>query len=197
MYSQNNEEQYIVNFFTSHRSTEKFLDIGAYNGKKFSNTCRLGELGWSGLCLEPSPIPFDGLVKLYAGNNKVICVNAAVTDTDGENEFWVTADALSTNSQTHKEKWEKAGAKFIKAKVKTYRLETLMSLYGDDFAFLNIDIEGESYNLFSQLPFEKFPALQLICVEHDDRIEPVSKIANKYGFRLIHKNNENLILGKL
>jgi len=55
MFSQNDEEKHIVRFFRDKIDKGSFLDIGAYNGKAFSNTHRLALNGWSGVCLEPSP----------------------------------------------------------------------------------------------------------------------------------------------
>lgn len=46
MYSQNNEEEVIVNEFTRLGiTTGRFLEIGAWDGKGFSNTFRLSEIG--------------------------------------------------------------------------------------------------------------------------------------------------------
>ncbi len=61
MYSQNNEEKFILEHFKNRKG--KFLDIGAYDGKTFSNTFALVELGWSGLEIEASPINFVNLMK--------------------------------------------------------------------------------------------------------------------------------------
>ena len=47
MYSQNNEEEIIVaEFERMGVTTGRFLEIGAYDGKGFSNTFRLAQLGW-------------------------------------------------------------------------------------------------------------------------------------------------------
>lgn len=53
MYSQNQEEKYILNHFKDKQGT--FLDLGAYNGKELSNSRALVELGWAGCCVEPHP----------------------------------------------------------------------------------------------------------------------------------------------
>ena len=50
MYSQNNEEEIILNFFKEKKGI--FLDLGAYDGIGLSNTRALAEKGWKGVCVE-------------------------------------------------------------------------------------------------------------------------------------------------
>lgn len=54
-YSQNNEQEIILNHFRDRVTPGRFLDIGAYNGTDLSNTRALLELGWSGVLVEPNP----------------------------------------------------------------------------------------------------------------------------------------------
>jgi hypothetical protein len=55
MFSQNNEEQVILNYFRDQAPASlHFLDIGANDGLNFSNIRQLALNGWNGACLEPS-----------------------------------------------------------------------------------------------------------------------------------------------
>ncbi len=55
-YTQNNEEQIFIDYFKNQNPSELcVLDIGANDGKTFSNSLRLIELGWSAILIEPSP----------------------------------------------------------------------------------------------------------------------------------------------
>ena len=45
MYSQSDEESFILSFFEGGYKGGRFLDIGAHNGRTGSNTLRLAELG--------------------------------------------------------------------------------------------------------------------------------------------------------
>ena len=97
-YSQNNEEEIIVPYFNG--QVGNFLDIGAYDGKTFSNTLRLVELGWSGVCVEPDPTSFAALSKLHATNDKIRLVNAAFAENEGTITFYSSnGDAISTTKQ--------------------------------------------------------------------------------------------------
>ena len=66
-YSQNNEQEIILNHFRERATPGRFLDIGAYNGPDLSNTYALLELGWSGVLVEPNPY---NLVQLMESTRK-------------------------------------------------------------------------------------------------------------------------------
>jgi hypothetical protein len=104
MYSQNSEEAYILAYFKN--NIGKFLDIGAYNPFKFSNTRKLFELGWSGIFIEPSPICFKNFVSEYQNVDRITLINkAVVTDDRVEIAFYESnGDAVSTTNDTHKTK---------------------------------------------------------------------------------------------
>jgi FkbM family methyltransferase len=201
MYSQNNEEEIITKFLDGQAGS--FLDIGAYDGKCFSNTLRLVEIGWSGLCLEPSMSVFPALQKLHEGNPRVICIPKAFAKTDGKVKFYDSGgDAISSTNYVHKVKWERGypGCKFKECQVDTISLDTLLKLIPVGWPpvmFLNLDVEGTSATLFFDMDLSRLPSLQLICIEHDHREAEVRAKAKEHGFttELLH-NSENLILVK-
>ena len=101
-YSQNDEQAVITAYFGS--TIGKFLDIGAYDGVKLSNTRALLEQGWTGTLVEPSPIVFTQLMANtvdYA--DKVNLVNAAVTTEELEPLAFYDSmgDAISTTDPQH------------------------------------------------------------------------------------------------
>jgi len=88
MYSQGNEEAFIVEWFDGRRG--RFLDIGASDGIRYSNTRRLFELGWHGVLVEPSPATFAMLLQNYRDHNEIMCVNCAVASEGGFRMFWAS-----------------------------------------------------------------------------------------------------------
>jgi FkbM family methyltransferase len=196
MYSQNNEENYIVAFFKDH--VGRLLDIGAYDGKTFSNTCRLIELGWSAVMVEPSPSVFPKLAEQHGANPQVTLVQAAVSDHNGTQCFFdARGDAISTLDPTHKIKWEHgAGVDFSPVQVATTTVADLFATHGLDFDFINLDVEGINWEIFRSMTFDRMPALRLICVEHDGWINAMLHILQPLGFREIACNAENLIAGR-
>lgn len=195
MYSQNDEESHILSIF-GEETPGHFLDIGAWNGKLLSNTYRLTELGWSGVCVEPSPTPFAELLKLHGGNDKIVLLNAAIMAQSGVVRFFDSnGDAISTTSTDHVKKWEAGYAVEYKPFL-THGLgiAQFFEHFGLGFDFLNLDVESANVELFGLMPFDLMPKLRCICVEHDgfhaemaDRVAPL-------GFTVVTVNAENLIL---
>ena len=196
MYSQNREEEIIVDLLNAGKKVGHFLDVGAYDGKTFSNTLRLVELGWSGVCVEPSPTVFPGLLKLHAGNDKVVLVNSAVTAKNGFVEFWDSGgDAISTTDAAHREKW-KAGYKANYAKLLVYGITfaDLFAQFGTVFDFINLDVEGASADMFMRLPLQTLEACRVLCVEHDGKLSEIQAHAARFGFQYVWHSGENIIL---
>jgi FkbM family methyltransferase len=204
-YSQNNEESVILDllrqagFLTEKASAGHFLDIGAYDGKTFSNTLRLAEMGWSGICVEPSPLPFSGLLQVHRGNPNVICVNAAITVEGGWLDFWdAGGDAVSSSNPEHVKKWSAGagGVKFRNYTLKSVSLEELFNRFGKRFEFINLDVESCNWDLFSNFPWDYLTETAVICVEHDGCAQPMENLVASHGFKKIHMNGENLILAR-
>lgn len=192
-YSQNNEQEVIVKHFAGRRG--RFLDIGAYDGKKFSNTYRLLELGWSGVMVEPSPSTIESLRRnIEPFNSKVIVMQCAITDADGPIDFYDDGGgAVATTSIEHVRKWEKA-AKFTQCKVEGMTPRTLLDEVGTDFDFINIDVESANLDVLHAIPFHRLPGLSLICIEHDREQKRIMELLDGFEFRKLHENAENLIL---
>ena len=81
-YSQNNEEEVILNYFDGKIGT--FLDVGANDGVTLSNTRALAERGWRGVLIEPSPKAFALLKENYKGKDGFYFYPFALGETNGE-----------------------------------------------------------------------------------------------------------------
>ena len=196
MYSQNDEELHIAGALPE-RGT--FLDIGAYDGKTFSNTLRLVEKGWTGFCVEPSPSIFNRLFELHKNNTNVCCILAAITherEAKMATFYDSNGDAIGTLSPDHVTKWS-SYAKFSPFQLWTTPLWVLLSSIGEDYEFVNIDVEGTSVDLFKAFAeLYKGTRLKCVCVEYDGRIDECLQIASTLGLRRIHTTGENIIFVK-
>lgn len=200
MYSQNNEQQVIIDYFSKHTSGHggRFIDIGAFDPFKFSNTRALYERGWSGVYVEPSPICYQRFVNAYQNDTKIHLINAAIAQNDGTVEFFeANGDAISTTSHEHKEKWEKnPNVKYNKIIVTALSMQKFLSQHGMDVDFLSLDTEGTNYELFNLLPDYFLHRLKMICIEHDNKYMSITNKLSSYGFTQVLINNENLIAVK-
>lgn len=196
MHSQHNEEKWIVDYFGSFVGS--FLDIGAYDGVTFSNTKKLVELGWSGVCVEPSPNAFVNLFNVYKDNSKIKLLNCAITSNSSLIKFYDSGgDAVSTLVLDHKVKWEKGSEVLFKEiYIKTLSMKELFEFSGYDFDFINIDVEGMNFELFSILPFNKLKNLKAVCVEYENRKQQKIDLAKSFGFKEMMCNAENLFFAR-
>jgi FkbM family methyltransferase len=192
-FSQSDEDWYIRRYFKD-KFSGRFLDIGAGDGVAFSNTKILYDMGFNGVAVEPSPNFCQAIRENFPGD-RIKIVQAALTDKDGPIELYHTPDFTSTLSEEHKAKWENT-TPYTKIGVDGICWNTLLTQYGCDFDFLNIDIEGLSIAMLSIMPHEYKYNAKMFCVEHDGQITAVQDLLCPYGFKVIHTNGENVILGK-
>jgi hypothetical protein len=196
MYSQNDEQKYIDAFFQGHIGN--LLDIGAYDGKTFSNTLSLLEKGWTGTLVEPSPSVFIKLVENTKQFNPT-WINCAVSVVSNILKFMDSGgDAISSLDQEHVEKWIKGyKCTFTPYYIKTITLGEIFRLQGFDFKFINLDIEGKNYELFQVLVTDyirNLTSLKMLCIEHDGKHAQMEDMLKIHGFRKLALNGENIIL---
>jgi len=194
MYSQNQEESYIVNYFGSKKG--KFLDIGAWHPFEFSNTRKLYELGWSGIYVEPSPICFRSFETEYINEKRIELLNCAITpDISGKIQFYESnGDAVSTSNLDHKEKWEKNGVPYKLLEVDALSTKDLESKIKEKINFLSLDVEATNIIIFNSFSDDFLLNLDVVCVEHDNQIDAI--VNRMVGFKVIYFNGENVILAK-
>lgn len=208
MYSQNKEEQFIIEYFTGYDiGSLTIADIGANNGITFSNSLRLIELGSKALLVEPSETAYKKLIKLHEGNKNVSCVNVAISDQDGEMDFFESGThlkngdtaLLSTLKESELKRWEGSDNEFTLTKTHCITIESLLKIYDEFpyFDFISIDAEGVDLMILKQLELSK---TKLICIEHNGNKEDLLQIKEycaKFGImRVIYTNAENVIIGR-
>jgi FkbM family methyltransferase len=195
-YSQNNEQSYILNYF-SETTKGKFIDIGAYDGITFSNVRALAEKGWSGVCYEADINIFHKLKENYKGFENVLCVHCAVHTFNGNIVFYGSnGDAVGTTSEKHIEKW-KSSVTFENATVvRCFDVNELLD-QDKDADFLNIDVEGVNIELFNHITDLNLSRFNMICVEHDGHHTQINNRLKSLGFTEIMLNGENGIYAKL
>jgi len=188
-YSQYDEEKYILECCPDEGS---FLDIGAWDGKTFSNTLALAERGWGGILVEPSPESFIALLKLHGGNPRMTLIHAAVGFERCMVRLWNSADAVSTTQEASYEAW-KAHAEFTGSfYVPMITIEDIWNQFGGA-DFINIDTEGTSVDLALHL-FQTLARPRCLCIEHDGRLVELQQAAQGAGYKTIHTNGTNVVL---
>lgn len=200
MYSQNNEEQIILEYFKDFKGN--LLDIGANDGVTLSNTRKLIELGWTGDLIEPSPNAFAKLKKLYSRKKKTKVHNIAIADASELMTFYVSGthlnngdtDLLSTLSLQDKLKWESTtDYKTIEVQALTFKDFNVLN---NKYDFINIDVEGLDVQILKQLDLNQLEC-KCLCIEHNGtHLNAINIEMSKYNFKVIGQNLENIIYAK-
>lgn len=197
MYSQNNEEQIILNYFGDFKGT--FIDIGANDGITLSNTRALAERLWEGVLVEPSPEAYRRLRKNYERMNGFYFYPFALGETNGTTILHESGEhlgkgdiaLLSTLDESEKSRW--VGTSFSKTEVKVFRWKTFLNrLKIKKFDFISLDAEGLDLAILKQIDLTD---VKCLCVEFNGKQkEEFVKLCD--GFRLIGENAENLIFAR-
>lgn len=203
MYSQNNEDQIIYNYFYGDGECPDdftLLSLGENDGKTLSNSLRLIEIGWLALLVEPSPSAFTKLCRLHAKREGVYCYEKAIGSKNGKVILHDSGSHLgqgdtslvSTIKPEEKSRW--VNEKFKEVEVDCITFETLLSLCPiKKFDFITIDCEGVDLEILAQMDLTAL-GCKCICVEWNGKDEEkFDALITKHGLKQIHKNAENLI----
>lgn len=203
MYSQNNEEKIISDYFGE--ISGRLLSIGENDGKTFSNSRALMERGWRGVLVEPAPGAFKKLEELYQENIRAFLIRAAVADYNGETLLHDSGphlpdrsdrSLLSTIKPEEKKRW--TNVKFEPVKVEVITVAEIY--YRSNFVkfdFITIDAEGMDMVILSQINLSN---TKLLCIEWngDENIKnQIIGYCAGFGIKkTLSLNLENIILAR-
>jgi hypothetical protein len=100
---------------------------------------------------------------------------------------------VSTVDAAVYEKWRKAAHYYGTIWCPVVEAHTLLNLAPPP-NFINIDVEGQSADIFLDLLNHASPACW--CVEHDDRADELEAKAAHYKYRVVLRNGTNLVLAR-
>ncbi len=161
-HSQYEEDDIIREFFGD--KPGRFLDLGAADGQKSSNTRALFERGWKGVCVEPNPRLFAELFDLYRQCPDVTLVNAALS-IDGRELRFYQADQLSTAFEPTVGLENMAPLFTGHHWLPSITPRRLAQLTVPPFDFISLDCEGMDYEI-AYAAGSLFAGAKLICWEH-------------------------------
>lgn len=196
-YSQNNEEQVILDYFKGHVGT--FCSLGENDGITFSNVRALAERGWAGIMIEPDPDAFKRLEGLYLEYRGLYTYNYAISDYNGKkilqksDSLLKTGDTglVSTFNASEMERFKNV-VKYTPTEVQCYTWRTALNRWSiREFDFISMDIEGSEMEVLPDIDLSK---TKLLCIEFNGR-QDLKTEYEKYleGFKLIYTSAENLI----
>ena len=197
MYSQNNEEQLILDYFGPvFKGT--CLDLGANDGVTLSNTRACIERGWKGVMVDAST---DMCEKLRRFDVEVH--NVAMGNGNGFLTFYESGEHLgkgdrslvSTIVPAEMDRW--TNETFTPVTVECVTFATLLTRSAfKTFDLISIDVEGMDLDVLRQMDLTAL-GCKMLCVEFNGKDQPYFDLyCAVHGMKLHAKNAENLIYVK-
>jgi FkbM family methyltransferase len=201
MYSQNNEEQYILEYFKDKSGT--FLDLGCNDCKTFSNTRALFETGkWKGVLVDPSPKAIAKCRELYEGYKGIYIYEYAISSNNGKKILHESGPLVSSRdvalvSTFHDSEMNRfrRTVSYTPIEVKTFRWKTFLNRIPiKQFDLISVDCEGEDLQILSQIDLSN---TSMIILEWNSKPD-LKKDFEYYleGFKLLYTSGENLIYAR-
>jgi hypothetical protein len=176
-YSQFGEDTIIIKYFKNFIG--KYVDIGCYHPIKYSNTALLYKKGWTGINIDLNKTTIDlfNFTRLR-DKNIFACLSdrEKIIDMYIDNEFSALNSIYKNNIKNHKIK------KYQKIKINT---KVFSNVVKEKFDFLNIDCEGNDYNILKTIDLKKYNP-QIICIE-------VSEKNKKLIYKYLNANHYKLL----
>lgn len=197
-YSQNWEDV-IIDKRLHYKIKGFYVDIGAYDPDKISNTKRFYLKGWTGINIEPNKVNY---LKFLKTRQKDINLNIGIGNDNKKLTFYhFIPDTLSTFSTQEAKKYISEGFKLLeKRKVNVKKLEHILSAYVRNrvIDFISIDTEGFEMEVLSSNDWRKYRP-NLIIIECNrtgsskEKIMKIEKFFNKIDYKKIYANDINFI----
>ena len=164
--SQLSQDLFVI-YFTGGKKDGFFLEIGACNGFKLSNSLVLEKHGWKGIVSEPNPIWHNKLI-----NRKCIISKKAVFSKSGLKLKFKSVEKYPELSGL-KQYFEKDNNHEFRNNANTIEVETISlndlikeNASENNIDYISIDTEGSEYEILKNFNFKKYN-VEIITVEHN------------------------------
>ena len=182
-YSQCGEDYFITKFFTKQKKGT-YLDIGAFNPIKYSNTYLLYKIGWTGINIDLNQTSID-LFNIVRPKDINVC--AAISDKE-ENVKVNIENIFSPLNTISLNRSKKLNSKSIKKNSYYVKSQKINKIVKNKFDFLNIDIEGFDIKVLKSIKLN-FYKPKLICIEilNSKKFHSLKNYLNKQNYVYMRK----------
>lgn len=200
MFSQNQEEKHILEYFGDYVGT--FIDIGSNDCLTFSNTRALALKGWRGIFIDPHPGAMERCEELYKDEKGYYFYQYAISKHNGKEPINASGSLCSAAdtglvSTFHPQEMArfKRTVKYEPIEVKTFKWKTALNRWRiKEFDMVSIDVEGDELNILPDMDLSK---TKLLVIEWNSKPE-LKKEYDYYlkEFHVIYTSGENLIYAR-
>lgn len=180
MYSQAGQDFWLVGEVFCQKRSGFFVDVGAHDGIRFSNTCYLERvLGWQGICIEAQPDTFQQLRR----NRSCKCVQACVDREIGMVEYaprGMVAGIIS--AETDNASFGDEGEDVLQLPTQT--LESILDAQGAPqvIDYLSVDTEGAEERVLSSFDFGRY-RFRAMTIERPNKT--LMSLLERHGYMVV------------
>ena len=181
-----------------------YVDIGAHDPIKHSNTYLLYKKGWSGINIDANPM---AIAMFNKKRKNCINLNVGISDVEGEFSFYISENPLLSSFDKDKviEAKTKWNFSFSTKNIRTRRLENVLNDYvknNVEIDLFNIDVEGLELEILKSNDWNKYLPKIIIIELHERYVENVIKseiysFLYLKGYRLVSKTFITLIFERI
>lgn len=195
-YSQNGEDCLLWELFKTKNNLGYYVEVGALDGVRFSNTYAFELAGWHGICIEAHPYYIK---KIEQNRPNSINVFAAAGDQNKMVTFYTNArGSLSTIDPSLEQEWKAKYSEYFSGFVPVeIPMKTLSTILTEaeaphEIDFISIDVEGAELLVLKGLDFAIFhPRVILIEALEIEEINKITAYLSKYGYQLARSVSNN------
>ena len=185
---------FIYETYFKNKDDGTFVEVGAYDGKSWSNTCFLADIGWKGIYIEPVKQYADSCVANHINNN-VVVENCAIGHLEDNIPIYIRGGLTTVLPEVNIAHDKMYPGTYYMGSTTTVRLENILKKHEVDsnFDLLVVDTEGYEYEIFQSFSLEEYYPKMIIvelCDVHSGYnkypiIQEKAKLTRDY---LISKN---------
>jgi len=154
-------------FFSKIKKNGIFVEIGACDGIKFSNTYKLEQYGWGGIICEPSPYWQKKMKNRNCIINKKAVFNKSGLKLKFEDvEKNPDLSGLSDNFEKDSNSKLRENTKITEVETITLNDLLKINIPTKKIDYISIDTEGSEYEIIKNFDFDKYK-VEIFTIEHN------------------------------
>lgn len=191
-YSQEGEDVLLKRIFDKKESEGFYVDIGAHDPIRFSNTYSFYLQGWKGINIDPLP---GSSAKFKDLRPNDISLEVGISSNEGKMRYYMFEEhAFNTFSdqtcEMHKKK-----SRLVEAKeIKTYKLSSILSehCHHQEIDFMSVDVEGLEIEVLDSNDWNAFSP-KVVLIEdfkfqiNNDQLTPTDMYMQAKGYKVFSK----------
>lgn len=185
-------EDLLVDALLDRKRSGFYVDVGANDPARSSNTMRFYRRGWTGINIEPNP---ECHRRIAAARPRDVNLNIGVSREAGKSTFYAfVPDTRSTFSAATAARLRDKGLRMVASpSVELKPLAEVLERYGGGrtIDFLSVDTEGFDEQVLLSNDWERYRPT-VICVEAGGN-ESISRLLDSHGYRLAATTADNAI----